>query len=138
MDPEDRPTEEEDSYRKVDLRSSARPEADAADETPPEPEPEPDTLDADTTPAPAEEPVIDTVGVLRLTAGLLVEQAWVQMGVQLAPGAKEIVADLRQARLAIDTLQYLREALAADLAPEECKYLDQTLSTLRLNFVQRS
>lgn len=138
MDPENRPAEEEESYRKVDLRSSAQPEADAADETPPEPEPEPEAPAADTPPPPAEEPVIDTVGVLRLTAGLLAEQAWVQMGVQLAPGAKEMVTDLRQARLAIDTLQYLREALAADLAPEEGKYLDQTLSNLRLNFVQRS
>lgn len=136
MDPEDRRSEEEESYRKVDLRSSARPEAQAEDKPEPEAEPEIPATGAKT--PPSEEPVMDTVGVLRLTAGLLVEQAWVQMGVQLAPGAQEIVADLRQARLAIDTLQYLREALASDLAPEEAKYLDQTLSNLRLNFVQRS
>lgn len=167
MNAEDRPPEDE-TYRKVDLRSTARSDSQppSSDSTSPEARP-PDTGAAAASEIPAEpaaeaaaengseapsvataadqpptddsaEPALDTVGILRFTLSLLIEQAWVQMGVQLAPGATEVTTDLRQARLAIDTVQHLREVLQADLTAEESRYLDQTLSTLRLNFVQRS
>jgi len=85
-----------------------------------------------------EEVRIDTYGLLRLMMNMLAEQAWVELGLRLAPGGKELRTDLKQARLAIDTLSTLKEALGDNLLAEEKRELEQLLATLRLNFVQRS
>jgi hypothetical protein len=141
---EDRRQEDEDlkeTYHKVDRRDWLRDDADAAESAP-----EADDTPPAQTPPTAEEEApedpealeVDTYGVLRLCLGMLVEQAWVQLGVQLAPGAKETKADLRQAKLAIDTVAYLKEALGDNLRAEEKREVEQILATLRLNFVQRT
>ena len=144
---DDRPREDEDlkeTYHKVDRRdwlrddadaTAAAPEADGAPpaDTPPAPEPE-----APEPPEDTDDVEVDTYGVLRLCLGMLVEQAWVQLGVQLAPGAKDTRADLRQAKLAIDTVAYLKDALGDNLRADEKREVEQILATLRLNFVQRT
>lgn len=80
----------------------------------------------------------DTYGLLRLMLNMLAEQAWVEMGLRMAPGSTDLRTDLKQARLAIDTLAYLKDALAENLQAAEKRELDQLLATLRMNFVQRS
>ncbi|MEN6545041.1 MAG: DUF1844 domain-containing protein [Armatimonadia bacterium] len=80
----------------------------------------------------------DTYGLLRLMLNMLAEQAWVEMGLRVPPGSTELKTDLKQARLAIDTLAYLKDALGDNLQVAEKRELDQLLATLRMNFVQRS
>jgi hypothetical protein len=141
---DDRPREDEDlkeTYHKVDRRDWLRDNADAtdaapeADDTPPAEAPPPVEEEA---PEDTDDVEVDTYGVLRLCLGMLVEQAWVQLGVQLAPGAKDTRADLRQAKLAIDTVAYLKDALGDNLRADEKREVEQILATLRLNFVQRT
>jgi len=81
---------------------------------------------------------IDMHGILRMVFGMCVEQAWVHLGLQLPPGAQETKMDLAQARLAIDTIAYIKQALGDTLSAAEQREVDQTLTTLRMNFVQRS
>lgn len=76
--------------------------------------------------------------LLRMMLGMCVQQAWIHLGIQLAPGAKELKMDLPQARLAIDTVAYIKEALAAQLQEAEKREIEQILATLRLNYVQRA
>ncbi len=76
--------------------------------------------------------------LLRMMLGMCVQQAWIHLGIQLAPGAKELKMDLPQARLAIDTVAYIKEALAAQLQETEKREIEQILATLRLNYVQRA
>ncbi len=154
--PEDRDEEQQETYHKVDKRighqaeaveeeprSSAGPPAEdvsvpeAAEEAG-EPEAEADEETSDEEALPEEALQIDMHGLLRMMFGMCVEQAWVHLGLQLAPGAKETKTDLPQARLAIDTIAYVQQALAGTLSEAEKREVEQTLTTLRMNFVQRS
>lgn len=86
----------------------------------------------------AEAVEVDTNGLLRMCLGMFVEQAWVHLGLQAARGATETRVNLAQAKLAIDTVAYMRNALDPDLGADEKREVDQWLANLRLNFVQRS
>jgi hypothetical protein len=152
--PEDREEEEQqESYHKVDQRVGREKEepaeepAEAPAEEPRRPagppageeeaaaEPEGD----EAAEAPGEEAMqIDMYGLLRMMFGMCVEQAWVHLGLQLAPGAKETKADLPQARLAIDTIAYIKDGLGDNLQDAEKREVEQILTTLRMNFVQRT
>ena len=122
---------EEQGYAKVDKRvtreaadadSSA---ADAAEEAAAtEPEPEPETL-AD----------IGVYGILRFCVGLLAQQAWIALGIVAPPGG-ETKQNLREARVAIDTLALLVEQLKPDLDEVEMREMNITLADLRANYVR--
>lgn len=140
--PDDRDEEQQESYHKVDRRvghheeGAEEPAAEApAEEPPAEPEAAPD---AEQQELPPEALQLDMYSLLRMMFGMCVEQAWVHMGLQLAPGTKETKLDLPQARLAIDTIAYIKDALGDNLEEAEKREVDQTLTTLRMNFVQRS
>ena len=144
--------EEKESYHKVDKRTWLhQEEASSGSEQPAEAAGEPAAAEGEAQPelseeaekgeqpAEAEGPMVelDTYGLLRMCLGMFVEQAWVQMGVRLAPGAKEIKTDLAQAKLAIDTVNYIKQSLAGGLTAEEKREVEQLLATLRMNYVQR-
>ncbi|MCE5237096.1 DUF1844 domain-containing protein [bacterium] len=140
---DDRDEEQQETYHKVDKRIGHQNEEAAAPETGPDgPAPAPDSdAGAENTAAetPAEEAVqIDMHGILRMVFGMCVEQAWVHLGLQLAPGAKETKMDLPQARLAIDTIAYIQTALGESLSGAEKREVEQILATLRMNYIQRT
>jgi hypothetical protein len=136
-DRDERPAEE--TYHKVDKRARV-------DESPVEREVPPPDEDGGAAAADAEGgaepqdtgPMLDTYALMRLCLNMFLEQAWVQLGIQLSPGQKELTLDLAQARAAIDAVAYLKQALNGQLTPAEDRDVEQMLSTLRLNFVQRS
>ena len=150
--------EEKETYHKEDRRPGRIPDpepeaevsedpAEVSSETPEEPSVrgtvlEPD-LSSETPDQPhahesAEDVRIDVYGLMRMMLGMFVEQAWVQMGVQLAPGAKELKTDLKQARIAIDTVNFMKDALSDNLDPTEKREVEQLLATLRMNYIQRA
>jgi hypothetical protein len=75
---------------------------------------------------------------LRFMVNLLGQQAWIHLGLVMAPGKQEIEQDLTQARVAIDTLAAVAEQLQPDASEEEKRELESLLSNLRVNYVQRS
>ena len=100
-----------------------------------EPGPEPST-DAD---AERLEPgALSVYQVLRIFVGMLSEQAWINLGLRMAPGATETEIKLTEARISIDTLRFVRGQLDADLQDAEKRELDNLISSLQLNFVQKS
>lgn len=153
---EDRDQEHQETYRKEDRRPGRMIEeepaevvedpATMAEETPETPSVRGAVLEPDLSSEGVEEHAhelpegaieFDTYGLLRMVLGMFAEQAWVQMGVQLAPGAKELKADLKQARVAIDTVNYIKDALGDNLSAPEQREVEQLLATLRMNYVQR-
>ena len=78
---------------------------------------------------------IGVYGLLRFFLGLLAQQAWVALGIQAVGG--EIQQNLPEAKVAIDTLSFMAEKLAADLDPAEKRELDTLLANLRVNYIQR-
>jgi hypothetical protein len=152
--------EREPKYNKVDRRPGREidpepePEAEVVEdpaemspETPEEPSVRGTVLEPDLSSEDTEEPhahetagsvEIDVYALLRMSLGMFVEQAWVQMGLQLAPGAKDLKADLKQARIAIDTVNFMKEALGDTLDATERRDVDQLLATLRMNYIQRT
>lgn len=128
----ERPNEGE-SYTKVDKRttheeasqSEAAAQEAAAEEAAAEPAAEQPQTFAD----------IGVNGILRFSTTLLVEQAWIALGIHAAPG-KETAANLPEARLAIDVLGYLIDKLGPDLDASEKREMEAVLTNLRMNFVR--
>ena len=138
---EEREQDQESSFQKVDKRHSAEQESEPVDKQETEAE------------APAEQPVdqeepemvpevplqaLDVYDMLRFVVSLLTQQAWVSLGIQKAPGAEEVEQDLPQAKVAIDTLEFVIDKLAPDLEPQEEAELDSVLSNLQINYVKRA
>ena len=131
---------QEPSFRKVDKRHSAQAGADeesAADEVE-QAEPEPEA--AEETAAEEEMPLteVDVYDTLRFVISMLARQAWVMMGVQIAPGAAELKQDLVQAKIAIDTLEFIVGKLEPQLDAGEKGELDALLTNLRINYVKKA
>lgn len=87
------------------------------------------------------EPPVAPLGLfdfLRYSAVSFAAEAWIALGVQLRPGADELETDLRAARIAIDSLEFLVGQLADELEPEERQGFDAELTNLRVNYVRRS
>jgi len=81
---------------------------------------------------------LDIYSILRLMVGMTAEQAWINLGIRLAPGEEDTQIKLTEARICIDTLQFIRQQLESNLKPEEKSELDALLSNLQMNYVQRA
>jgi len=138
---EEREQEQEPSFQKVDKRHSAEDESEPADHQETEPEAAAQQpVDQETEEAVPEVPLqaLDVYDMLRFVVSLLTQQAWVSLGIQKAPGAEEVEQDLPQAKVAIDTLEFVIDKLAPDLDPQERAELDSVLSNLQINYVKRA
>ena len=138
---EERDEQQEPSFEKVDKRHSAGDESEPADEQ------ETEAEAAAELPVDQEEPEIaqeaplqdlDVYDMLRFVVSLLTQQAWVSLGIQKAPGAEDVKKALPQAKVAIDTLEFVIDKLAPDLESQEKAELDSALSNLQINYVQRA
>ncbi len=150
---EEREEEQDPSFRKVDKRHRAEPEPEeqqAAESSEPEaveeaPEEEAvareEAVPAEET-GPTDEAVtlgdLSVYDTLRFAAGLLIQQAWIQMGVQLAPGAAELKQDLVQAKVAIDSLEFVVAKLEPELDEHEQAEYESILANLRINYVKKA
>jgi hypothetical protein len=65
-------------------------------------------------------------------------EGMVALGKMLNPGTNSITKNLEHARYVIDILEVLADRTKGNLPDDEQRFLDQTLSTLRLNFVEES
>lgn len=62
-------------------------------------------------------------------------EGMVALGKMLNPATNEITKSLDHARYVIDVLDILKEKTKGNLSAEEERFLDQTISSLKLNFV---
>ena len=76
--------------------------------------------------------------VLAMCVSMLAAHAWQRLGLQVSPLSGQLVKDLEEARVAIDSLEGLVEQLRRRLSPKEADELQAMLSNLRVNFVQQS
>ena len=63
-------------------------------------------------------------------------QAWIHMGKIAHPGTGETMRNLTWAKFFIDTLGMLQTKTQGNLTDDEKRYLDMTLTTLRLTYVE--
>ncbi len=139
--PEEHEQEQEPSFQKVDKRHSAKEESEPAAQQETDAEaPAEQPVDQETEETVPEVPLqaLDVYDMLRFVVSLLTQQAWVSLGIQKAPGADEVKQDLPQAKVAIDTLEFVIDKLAPDLKPQERTELDSVLSNLQINYVKRA
>lgn len=81
---------------------------------------------------------LDIYAVLRMMIGMVAEQAWISLGLRVAEGAQEPETDLEQARVAIDTLEFIQQKLQPQLEQDENRELKTLISNLQMNFVQQN
>lgn len=86
----------------------------------------------------AEMPPPNIYAELQFMALGLSQLAWCFMGLRLLPGQKELVKDMDQAKLAIDTLVFIADKLNPQLEEEDRRIFRGMISDLQLNFVQQS
>ena len=138
---EEEQEQHEPSFQKVDKRHSAEPESMPADEQQTGAEAAAQQSVEPEEPEAAQEiplQALDVYDTLRLAAGLLTQKAWINLGIQKAPGAEETKQDLPQAKVAIDTLEFVITKLEPDLEPQEKTELHSVLSNLQINYVKRA
>ena len=70
--------------------------------------------------------------------GLLAAKAWEGMGLVPNPGTNKIQKDLQDARIAIDAYAAIFEAVRAQVDDQPRREMETLLTTLRLNFVEKS
>ena len=80
----------------------------------------------------------DVYAVLGFFASMLIENAWVSLGIRMDPISHTMKKDLAQARVAIDTLVFLSDKLAPKMEEKDRRDLRNMISDLQLNFVQQS
>lgn len=86
----------------------------------------------------AQMPPPNVYATMEFIVGLLAEQAWMMMGLRLAPGQKELVKDLAQAKAAIDTVVFMVEKLDPHIEEQDRIALRSMISDLQLNFVRQN
>ena len=115
-----------------------RPEPPPHGQVPPE-EPAPEAAAAEAPPrremSLADLTIWDT---LRFVIGLFGQHAWIDLGLVVAPGDTETRLDLAQARVAIDTLDFVVRQLEPQSTEEEKREMEHLLANLRINYVQKS
>lgn len=82
-------------------------------------------------------PPPDIYGVLRFCLGLVIEQAWVHLGLHLPPGMTETQMDLPRAKVAIDAAACIYEHLKPDADADEQRAMEMALTNLRVNFARK-
>lgn len=116
-----------------EARQAEPEEPQPAAEAAPGPEPE-----AGERPEEQEMPPPNVYDLLQFVAGMLSEQAWLHMGIRLAPGQKEPTRDLAQAKIAIDMVVFIADKLHPHIGEDERRALRGLISDLQLNFVRQS
>jgi hypothetical protein len=126
---------EDPGYVKEDKRVGHEPEP--APEPTAEPEAAAEGAPEPESPAPQSLAEIGVFGILRFTTSLLMQQAWIELGIQALPGM-EAQQNLPAARVAIDTLAFLVDKLQPDLDEAEKHELAAVVANLRVNYIQRA
>lgn len=67
----------------------------------------------------------------------LATQALVQMGEMPTPNGMDIPLDMESARQTIDILAMLQRRTRGNLAPEETRFLEEVLHSLRVSFINK-
>lgn len=70
--------------------------------------------------------------------GLLAAKAWEGMGLVPNPATNKVQKNLLDARMAIDAYAALFEAVRAHIEDQPRREMETVLTTLRLNFVEKS
>ncbi|MHB0935595.1 MAG: DUF1844 domain-containing protein [Armatimonadota bacterium] len=83
-------------------------------------------------------PEMRTEDAIRFAISLFADLAWINMGIRSNPATNETKTDMGQARLAIDALAALVQLTEGRLDPREVREMNNLLSTLRLNYVERA
>jgi len=83
-------------------------------------------------------PELKVSDLLFYTISMLVEQAWVKMGVRANPATNTITKDLDEARLSIDSVEALVKVLSPKVEENVKTELKNIVSTLQMNFVTQS
>jgi hypothetical protein len=81
---------------------------------------------------------LDVEQLLQIFIGILASKAWQYIGLQLTPGKKENVKDLRRASTAIDCISLLSEKLCPYLGGEEAEKLRSLITDLKINYARNA
>ena len=70
--------------------------------------------------------------------GILNGKAWEYLGLMMNPETKELNQDLRQAKIAIDSIEFLLEQIKDKLEVDDKKQLENILANLQMNYVEKT
>ena len=94
--------------------------------------------EGDTTAEESKLPDLSVNDIVFYTISMLVEQAWVKMGLRTNPATNEVTKDLDEARLAIDSVSALINVVQEKQDQNVKNELNNLVSTLQMNYVNQS
>jgi len=83
-------------------------------------------------------PPSDVPSLAKIFISMLAESAWLNLGLMARPGTTEVSVDLKQVKLAIDSISALFTTLKGQLEDSGKREIEGLLTNLRLNFVEKS
>lgn len=83
-------------------------------------------------------PDLDVFQLLGSFVGMLNGFAWQKMGMIANPATGQIETDLAQAKVAIDSMQFLVGQLESHISEGEMREIRRVLMDLQMNYVRRS
>lgn len=78
---------------------------------------------------------LDVYTTLKLFLNILASQSFIKMGLLVNPRTNKAEKDMKQARTAIDTFEFILKQIEGNLNEEEKRHLNNVLSDLKMNFV---
>jgi len=82
--------------------------------------------------------VLNVYDVLAIMLEQMASIAWQKMGLQPDPISGKLAPDIAQAKVAVDAVGALSQPLMAALDDEDRRRIQNLVSDLRVNFVQKS
>ncbi len=81
---------------------------------------------------------LDVPQAILFSISVLSELAWQKMGLHINPVTRQLEPDMKQARLAIDTISLLVEVIREWVSEREYDSLRTLLANLKLNFAEQA
>ena len=70
--------------------------------------------------------------------GILNGKAWEYLGLMMNPETKELNQDLKKAKIAIDSIDFMLERIKHELETEDKKQLENILANLQMNYIEKA
>lgn len=80
----------------------------------------------------------DIYTFMKMILGSLSSQVWVFLGLMPHPATQKIEKDVTQAKVALDTIDFIYNQISSKMEDNEKKAYEELLGNLKLNFIEQS
>lgn len=80
----------------------------------------------------------DIYSFMKMIMGSLSSQVWIFLGLMPHPSTQKVEKDIAQAKIALDTIDFIYNLISSTMEEAEKKAYEELLGNLKLNFIEQS